>query len=139
MIAHALGCGDGLSSAFAVHVRGDPYGMIISESTVRTWAKLGVLWIIFGAGRLGDDLLLARRHALPPLHPPEESGLSVPDGAADPDVGRAVAAHARLGQPGQADLHKPGCFLGGEQHHDRRGRLLRHRAAGERRLRCHFD
>ena len=65
--------------------------------------------------RAGHELLLARRHALPSLHPLDESGLGVADGPPDPDVGRPVAAHARLGQPGQAELQKPSGILGSEQ------------------------
>jgi len=50
----------------------------------------------------------------------------------------AVTAHARFGQPGQADLQQLGRFLGRENDDDRHGRPLRRRAAGERRLRGHF-
>jgi hypothetical protein len=83
-------------------------------------------------------LLLARRQALARLRPLDQRGLRVADGSADLDVGRAVAAHARLGQPGEADLKKLGRFFRGKQHDDRRGGLLRPDAAGDRRLRCHF-
>src|SRR4051812_29566876 len=81
---------------------------IVPTLTMKTWAKLVALPAHLRRGRPGHELLLARRHALPPLHPLDERGLGVADGPADPDVGRAVAAHARLGQPGQADLQQPG-------------------------------
>jgi hypothetical protein len=83
-------------------------------------------------------LLLARRKTLPRLHPLDESGHYVADGPADADVGWAVATHARLRQPGDADLKKLGRLLGREQYDGRRGRFLRRRASGKRRLRGHF-
>src|SRR5262245_19984991 len=60
-------------------------------------------------------LLLARRQALPRLHPLEQSSLAVADRSTNPDVRRAVAAHARLGKPGDAHLEKLGRLLGREQ------------------------
>jgi hypothetical protein len=83
-------------------------------------------------------LLLARRQALARLHPLQQSSLAVADRPTNPDVGRAVAAHARLGEPGDADLEKLGRLLGREQYDGRRGRFLRRRASGKRRLRGHF-
>ena len=59
-------------------------------------------------------LLLARRHALPRLHPLHEGGLGVANGTADPDVGRAIPAHARLGEPGEADLQTCARFFSGQ-------------------------
>ena len=89
-----------------------------------------------GSSSLGQvgTLLRARRQTLPRLHPKEHRGLGIADGPADLDVGRPVAAHAGFGQPRQADLQKPGRFLGPEKDDARRSRLLRARAAGERRL-----
>ncbi len=66
-------------------------------------------------GRRRSRLLLARRQALPGLHPLDQRGFSITDGAADPDIGRAVAAHPRLGEPGEADLENRGRFL--RRHH----------------------
>jgi hypothetical protein len=40
-------------------------------------------------------------------------------------IGRAVAAHARLGEPGDADLEKLGRVLGREQDKGRRRRPLK--------------
>jgi hypothetical protein len=60
-------------------------------------------------------LLLARRQPLPRLHPLEQSSLAVADRPTNPNVRRAVAAHARFGEPGDADLEKPGRLLGREQ------------------------
>src|SRR5258706_11904634 len=95
-------------------------------------AKFGyILWMM-------PCLLLARRKTLPRLHPLQQSSLAVADRPTDPDVGRPVAAHARLRQPGDADLEKLGRLLGREQHDGRRGRFLRRRASGKRRLRGHF-
>ena len=45
------------------------------------------------------SLLLARRQTLVSPHPQEQSGFGVANGPAELNVGRAVAAHARLGQP----------------------------------------
>src|SRR5262249_48565149 len=84
-------------------------------------------------------LPLARRQALPRLHPLKQSSLAVADRPTTHlDVGRAVAAHARLGEPGDAHLEKLGRLLGREQYDGRRGRFLRRRASGKRRLRGHF-
>jgi hypothetical protein len=88
--------------------------------------------------RRSGELLLAGRQALARLHPLDESCLRIANGTADANVGRAIAAHARLGEPGEADLEQRGCFLGGEQHNDGRDRLLRRRVAGHRRLRFHL-
>lgn len=89
--------------------------------------------------RTDGDLLLARRQALPGLRPLAEPGLGVANGPANLDVGRPVAAHARLGQPGRADLQAGGRLLGSEEDERRRGRLLCRRAAGGGRLRCHLN
>ena len=50
------------------------------------------------ANRADHELLLARRHALPSLHPLNEDCLGVADGTADLEVGRSVTAHAGLGR-----------------------------------------
>jgi hypothetical protein len=88
--------------------------------------------------RAHPRLLLARRQALARLHPLDESSLGIADGPADADVGRAVAAHTRLCKPGEAHLEQGGRLLGGEEHDGGRGRLLRCRAAADRRLGCHY-
>jgi hypothetical protein len=76
----------------------------------------------------GHKLLLARRRALPAFHPLHERGLGVADGPrGDLDVGRPVAAHARLSQPREADFEQLGGFLGREQNDGQRGQLLRRR------------
>jgi hypothetical protein len=62
---------------------------------------------------------------------------SLADGSADPDVRRAIAAHADLRQPRQADFEKLGRSLLVSEGRSRRGWFLR-QAAGERRLRRHF-
>ena len=68
-----------------------------------------------------------------------QSSLAVADRpTTNPDEWRAVAAHARLREPGDADLEKLGRLLGREQYDGRRGRFLRRRASGKRRLRGHF-
>jgi hypothetical protein len=100
--------------------------------------KLSELQGKSSSGLRSACLLLACRQALPRLHPLQQSSLAVADGPADADVGWAVAAHARLRQPGDADLEKLGRLLGREQHDGRRGRFLRRRASGKRRLRGHF-
>jgi hypothetical protein len=64
---------------------------------------------------VGVPLLLAGGQALPRLHPLDQSGLGIADRPANTDVGRAVAAHARLGQPGEADFQKLARFLSGQR------------------------
>jgi len=66
-------------------------------------------------------LLPAGRPALTGLHPLQQSGFAIAYGPADLDVRGAVAAHASLGQPGEADLEKFGRFLGREEYDDRCG------------------
>ena len=78
------------------------------------------------------SLLLAGGEALPRLHPLHQGGLAVANGPADPDVGWPVAAHPRLGQPGQADLEELGGLFGRQQRDGRRRRLFGLRAAGMR-------
>ena len=82
-------------------------------------------------------LLLAGRQPLPGLHPLQQGGFRIAYGPADPDVRGAVAAHAGLRKPREADFEKLGRFLWCNEDDGRRGRLLR-QAAGERRLRGHF-
>src|SRR5215216_291251 len=84
-------------------------------------------------------LLLTRREALPRFHPLQQIGVPVADGAAYPDVRRAVPSHAGLGQPGEADFHTGGRLLRGEEDEVHRGRPLRDRGGGESRLRAHFN
>jgi hypothetical protein len=60
------------------------------------------------ANRADHELLLARRHALPSLHPLNEDCLGVADGTADLEVGRSVTAHAGLGEPRQAHAKEMG-------------------------------
>jgi hypothetical protein len=103
-----------------------------------TGGSLAPLPAMLPLGLCGPRLLLAGRQPLPGLHPLEQGGFAVAYGPADRDVGGAVTAHARFGQPGQADLQQLGRFLGREKDDDRHGRPLRRRAAGERRLRGHF-
>jgi hypothetical protein len=103
-----------------------------------TGGSLAALRAMLPHGLCGPRLLLAGRQPLPGLHPLEQGGFAVANGPADRGVRGAVAAHARFGQPGQADLQQLGRFLGREKDDDRHGRPLRRRAAGERRLRGHF-
>ena len=76
-------------------------------------SRLGRLLAHLGRSQDGYALELAGGQALPRLHPLHESGLSIADGAADTDVGRAVAAHARLREPREAHLQMHGRFLSG--------------------------
>jgi hypothetical protein len=58
-------------------------------------------------------LLLARRRALPAFHPLHERGLGVADGPrGDLDVGRPVAAHARLSRHERLTLSSLAASLG---------------------------
>jgi hypothetical protein len=68
-----------------------------------------------GQGHDGHLLLLAGGQALPRLHPLDGGGLGVADRPPDADVGRAVAAHARLGEPRKANLETCGHFFSGQQ------------------------
>jgi hypothetical protein len=86
----------------------------------------------------GRGLLAGRRPLLRP-HPMDETCLGVADAPADGDIGRAVAAHSCLGQPGKADLKSGGHLPRGQEVHCRGRGLMRGRAAGERRLRRHFQ
>jgi hypothetical protein len=114
-----------------------------SGLSTTTWISLiePVRKILVRGGRRARllVLLLARRQALARLHPLEQGALGVADGPADLEVGGPVAPHARLRQPGEADLEDLGRFLGGEQGGDRHGRLLRRAGADGRRLRSHFE
>jgi hypothetical protein len=76
---------------------------------------------------VGADL--ARRRALLRLHPLDQRGFAIADGAADRDIGRAVAAHPRLGEPGEADLENRGRFLR-RHHRGNRGRRFCRRHLG---------
>jgi hypothetical protein len=82
-------------------------------------------------------LLLARREPLPRLHPLEQIRFPVTDRAADPDVRWSISAHPRLGQPRKTDLQTGGRLLRSEEDESGYGRFLRHRGAGESRLRAH--
>jgi hypothetical protein len=113
--------------------------MIIMALRAMILAKLVALvsapvWLVRDLG----EFVLTRRQALPRLHPLDESRQDIADGPADADVRWAVAAHARLGKPGDADLEKPGRLLGREQYDGRRRRFLCRRSSGRRRLRGHF-
>src|SRR5262245_42162634 len=77
-----------------------------------------------------DVFVFSSTLALMGLQPLQKSGFGVADRLAELDVRRPVAAHARLGQPGQADLEKLGGFLWRQQHDGWRGRLLGDRAGG---------
>ena len=79
-----------------------------------------------------------RALALARLQPRKQSGFAVTDRLAELDVRRPVAAHPRLGQPGQADLEELGSVLRRQQHDGRRRRLPGDRATGMRNFRCHF-
>ena len=81
---------------------------------------------------------LARRCPCAAFHPLQERHLGVANGTANLDVGWSITPHPRLGEPGDADLEKLGRLLGREQYDGRRGRFLRRRASGKRRLRGHF-
>jgi hypothetical protein len=63
-------------------------------------------------GQCEPQSVPARRHMLLGLHPLEQSRLAVANRAADLDVGRTVAAHARLCEPGEAELKKLGRSCG---------------------------
>ena len=112
----------------------DDYSGIDDE----TWPMLMVVPWHLRHGRAGHELLLACRHALPGFHPLDESDLGIADGPRrDLDVGRPVAAHALLCEPGNAHLQKFGRFLGG-QHDWKSGRqFLGRRIALSGRFRIH--
>ena len=106
----------------------------LSERRVEAWRVLPAMLVSF---KCGPRLLLAGRQPLPGLHPLQQGGFRIAYGPADPDVRGAVAAHAGLRKPREADFEKLGRFLWCNEDDGRRGRLLR-QAAGERRLRGHF-
>jgi hypothetical protein len=60
-------------------------------------------------------LPLARRQMHTRFHPLMQSALGIPNGAADFHIGRPVAPHPRLRQPGPADAQKIGRLSWGEQ------------------------
>jgi hypothetical protein len=60
-------------------------------------------------------LRLAGRESLAGLHPLHDGGLVVADCPAHLDVRRAIAAHARLGEPRRADFEVLGGFFGRQQ------------------------
>jgi len=83
-----------------------------SDPRAKIWNKLS------GKGS-SPCLLLARRQALPRLRPLEQSGRGVADRPTiELDVGRAVAAHARLGEPRHAHAQKVRCLLWRQQAFD---------------------
>lgn len=70
-----------------------------------------------------DVFTFATTLALARPQPLQQGDFAVADRLANLDVGRAVAAHARLSQPRQADLEQLGGLLRRQQHDGRRGRL----------------
>jgi hypothetical protein len=96
---------------------------IITGSTETAGRYSASIFARTPAGQHRPRLLLAGRQALPGFHPLQQRGLGVTDRPAHLDVRRAVAAHARLGEPGQADLKKLGGFLRRQQHDGRSGRI----------------
>jgi hypothetical protein len=111
----------------------DHYSGVDLDNPERTW----LTWhILLWAREIG--LAFTRRHALLRLHPLDKSSFRIANGAANLDEGRPITAHARLGQPREADLEKLGRFLGREKNNNRRGRLRQRYGAFKGGLRCHF-
>ena len=75
-------------------------------------------------GLCGPRLLLAGRQPLPGLHPLQQSGFAIADGPADPDVRRAIAAHAGLRQPRSAEPQSVGRLPRSKEDRGDRLRLL---------------
>ena len=71
-------------------------GVSLFQATMR---KLGPGLLAPSTSSGPPRLLLARRQTLVGPYPQEQSGFGVANGPAELDVGRAVAAHTRLGQP----------------------------------------
>jgi hypothetical protein len=71
----------------------------------------------------------AGRGALLALHPLLERGFRVADGAAQLDVGRAVAGEPPLGQPGRAEVQMPCRLFRGQQGRRRDRPIGRRRTA----------
>src|SRR5262245_189603 len=70
---------------------------------------------VLGTSWSKSHRLLTGGQPLTRLHPLHEGGLGIADGAANADVRRPVPAHARLREPGEANLQKFRRFLRGEE------------------------
>jgi len=83
--------------------------------TAITWAEWVASWRTLVGVTTITKLALAGGQALPWLRPLNESHLGIADGPANTDVGRPVAAHARLREPREAHLQKHARFFSGQQ------------------------